>query len=214
MHQIYHQSPAPLTRLRDGVSPTVDAVIQRALNKDPGQRYRGWDEFAQALSALIAQQHVPARPAAGRARLGALHAAALAGLLRQLRRRRAVEVVHRAGGSASTSATRSTGAAGGQRPSTSSPGRAGGVPRRRARRPARRRHQRGRDGHLAPSAELRRHSTDVIVTETATTISFSPETLAQLSPGCRHRFDEGFIRVLVRRLHAAHEALAHPRRIL
>ncbi len=72
----------------------------------------------------------------------------------------------------------------------------------------------GEMAYLAPSAELRRHSTDVIVTETATTISFSPETLAQLSPGCRHRFDEGFIRVLVRRLHAAHEALAHPRRIL
>jgi len=30
----------------------------------------------------------------------------------------------------------------------------------------------------------------------------------------RHRFDTAFIRVLVRRLHAAHEALAHPRRIL
>ena len=72
----------------------------------------------------------------------------------------------------------------------------------------------GEMAYLAPSEELRRHSTDVIVTETATTISFTPETLAQLSPGCRHLFDEGFIRVLVRRLHAAHEALAHPRRIL
>ena len=40
------------------------------------------------------------------------------------------------------------------------------------------------------------------------------QRVAQLSPNCRHLFDEGFIRVLVRRLHAAHEALAHPRRIL
>ena len=54
----------------------------------------------------------------------------------------------------------------------------------------------------------------MVVTEPATTISFTPETLAQLSPNCRHLFDEAFIRVLVRRLHAAHEALAHPRRIL
>jgi CRP-like cAMP-binding protein len=68
--------------------------------------------------------------------------------------------------------------------------------------------------YLAPSPDLRRHSTDVIVTETATTISFTPDTLAQVSPGCRHHFDEAFIRVLARRLHAAHEALAHPRRIL
>jgi hypothetical protein len=54
----------------------------------------------------------------------------------------------------------------------------------------------------------------VIVTEHATTISFTPETLVQVSPNCRHLFDEAFIRVLVRRLHVAHEALAHPRRIL
>jgi hypothetical protein len=36
----------------------------------------------------------------------------------------------------------------------------------------------------------------------------------QLSLATRHLFNEAFIGVLVRRLHAAHEALAHPRRIL
>ena len=72
----------------------------------------------------------------------------------------------------------------------------------------------GEMAYLAPSPELRHHSTDVIVAQTTTTISFNPETLAQVQPSCRHRFDEAFIRVLVRRLHAAHEALAHPRRIL
>ena len=68
--------------------------------------------------------------------------------------------------------------------------------------------------YLAPNPELRRHSTDVVVTDPATTISFSPEAMQQLSPTARHLFDEAFIRVLVRRLHAAHEALAHPRRIM
>jgi CRP-like cAMP-binding protein len=68
--------------------------------------------------------------------------------------------------------------------------------------------------YLAPSPDLRRHGADVLVTEPSTTISFTPDTLAQLSPNCRHLFDEAFIGVLVRRLHAAHEALAHPRRIL
>jgi CRP-like cAMP-binding protein len=72
----------------------------------------------------------------------------------------------------------------------------------------------GEMAYLAPNPELRRHSTDIVVTETATTISFSPDSLGKLSPACRHLFDEAFIRVLVRRLHAAHEALAHPRRIL
>jgi len=72
----------------------------------------------------------------------------------------------------------------------------------------------GEMAYLAPSPELRKHSTDVVVTEATTTISFSPEAMQQLSPASRHLFDEAFIRVLVRRLHAAHEALAHPRRIM
>jgi hypothetical protein len=67
---------------------------------------------------------------------------------------------------------------------------------------------------LAPSAELRVHSADVLVAQAATTVSFTPATLDMLGPGTRHQFDRAFIRVLVRRLHAAHEALAHPRRIL
>jgi len=215
MHQIYHQSPAPLTRLRDGVSPTVDAVIQRALNKDPGQRYRGWDEFAQALSALIAQQHVP------RGQLQGVLDSERFTLLRSLDFFASFgdvelwEVVHRArwqrfdfghalyrrGEEGSDFHIIAKGELevfrDGERVAQLGAGTSV-----------------GEMAYLAPSAELRRHSTDVIVTETATTISFSPETLAQLSPGCRHRFDEGFIRVLVRRLHAAHEALAHPRRIL
>ena len=72
----------------------------------------------------------------------------------------------------------------------------------------------GEMAYLAPSPELRLHSADVVVSQAVTAITFTPESLAQLSPGGRHRFDEAFIRVLVRRLHAAHEALAHPRRIL
>ncbi|MFT3663662.1 serine/threonine-protein kinase [Piscinibacter sp.] len=216
MQQIYHQSPPPLTRLRDGVSATVDAVIQRALNKDVNHRYRGWDEFAQALAALISQQHVP------RGQLQGVLDSERFTLLRSLDFFASFgdvelwEVVHRArwqrfdlghalyrrgeegGGDFHIIAKGALevfrdGARVAQLGAGTSV---------------------GEMAYLAPSAELRRHGTDVVVTETATTISFSPETLAQLSPGCRHRFDEGFIRVLVRRLHAAHEALAHPRRIL
>jgi hypothetical protein len=45
-------------------------------------------------------------------------------------------------------------------------------------------------------------------------VAFTPESLSQVSPGTRRRFDDAFIKVLVRRLHAAHESLDHPRRIL
>jgi eukaryotic-like serine/threonine-protein kinase len=72
----------------------------------------------------------------------------------------------------------------------------------------------GEMAYLAPSDELRTHRADVIVSTPCTTVSFTPETLGQLSPGTRHLFDGAFIKVLVRRLHAAHEQLDHPRRIL
>jgi serine/threonine protein kinase len=215
MHQIYHQTPQPLTRLRTGASPTVDAVIQRALAKDVGQRYRDWDEFAQALSALISQQHVP------RGHLQGVLDSERFTLLRSLDffanfgDVELWEVVHRAkwqrhdfgqalyrkGEEGNTFHIIAKGELevfrDGQKVAQLGAGTSV-----------------GEMAYLAPSPDLRRHSTDVIVTETATTISFTPDTLAQLSPGCRHLFDEGFIRVLVRRLHAAHEALAHPRRIL
>ena len=72
----------------------------------------------------------------------------------------------------------------------------------------------GEMAYLAPNPDLRIHSADVVVSEPATTISFTPKTLEQLGLGTRRLFDAAFIRVLVRRLHAAHEALAYPRRIL
>jgi hypothetical protein len=68
--------------------------------------------------------------------------------------------------------------------------------------------------YLAPSPELRVHTVDILVSEPATTVSFTPETMERLSLATRHLFDKAFIDVLVRRLHAAHESLAHPRRIL
>jgi CRP-like cAMP-binding protein len=72
----------------------------------------------------------------------------------------------------------------------------------------------GEMAYLAPSPELRVHSVDILVSQAATTVSFTPETMERLSLGTRHLFDKAFIGVLVRRLHAAHEAMAHPRRIL
>jgi CRP-like cAMP-binding protein len=72
----------------------------------------------------------------------------------------------------------------------------------------------GEMAYLAPNPELRKHATDVRVTEVCTSVSFTPQLIGSLSGECQHRFDRAFIKVLVRRLHAAHEQLAHPRRIL
>jgi serine/threonine protein kinase len=215
MNQIYTAEPTPLSVLRSGVSEGVDGVILSAVAKRPDDRYPSWDDFAQALSGLITTQQVP------RGQLQGVLDSERFNLLRSLDffsnfgDVELWEVVHRAKW---------------QRFSFGhalyTPGQEGDSFHIIAQgevevfRDGSRVAQLGAGtsvgemAYLAPSPELRRHSTSVVVTDPATTICFTPDTLAQVSPNCRHLFDEAFIRVLVRRLHAAHEAIAHPRRIL
>lgn len=215
MNQIYNQPPAPLSGMRAGVNNAVDEVIQKALAKKPDDRYPNWDAFAQALSGLISEHKVP------RGHLQGVLDSERFNLLRSLDFFCSFgdvelwEVVHRAkwqrfsfghalyrrGEEGRTFHIIAQGSVEVYRNSKRVALLGAGT-------------SVGEMAYLAPSPELRRHSTDVVVTEPATTISFTPEAMQQLSPACRHLFDEAFIRVLVRRLHAAHEALAHPRRIM
>jgi serine/threonine protein kinase len=215
VNQVYNTRPDSLVPLRTGVTEGLDAVILRALSKRPEARYRAWDEFAQALAGLITNRQVP------RAQSQGVLDSERFNLLRSLEFFAGFgdvelwEVVHRAKWE-----------------------------RFHFGHALYRRGEEGRSFHviaqgevevfregdlvaqlgvgtsvgemayLAPSKALRRHGADVIVARTATTISFTPDTMAQLSASSRHLFDQAFIHVLVRRLHAAHESLAHPRRIL
>lgn len=215
MNQIYSAEPALLSSLRSGVGPGVDSVILSAVAKRPDDRYASWDDFAQALSGLITTQQVP------RGHLQDVLDSERFNLLRTLDffsnfgDVELWEVVHRAkwqrfpfghalytkGEEGSTFHIIAQGEVEVYRDGEKVAQLGSGT-------------SVGEMAYLAPSPELRLHSTSVIVTDPATTISFTPEALAQVSPNCRHLFDEAFIRVLVRRLHVAHEALAHPRRIL
>jgi len=215
VNQIYHHTPAPPSALRANVGKGLDAVILRALAKRADDRHASWDEFAQALSALIANHEVP------RGQLQGVLDSERFTLLRSLEFFSSFgdvelwEVVHRAswqrfgfghalyrkGEEGRTFHIVAQGEVevfrNGQKVAQLGAGTSV-----------------GEMAYLAPSPDLRKHSADVVVSRPCTSISFTPETLAQVGPACRHLFDEAFIRVLVRRLHAAHEALAHPRRIL
>ena len=215
VNQIYHQTPAAPSTLRANVGSGVDAVILGALAKRASDRPASWEAFSQALSALVSNREVP------RGQLQGVLDSERFTLLRSLEFFSSFgdvelwEVVHRASW---------------QRLGFGHALYRKGEPGRTFHIVAQGEVEVFRDGkkvaqlgagtsvgemaYLAPSEELRLHSADVVVSKPATTISFTPETLAQVGPGCRHQFDEAFIRVLVRRLHAAHEALAHPRRIL
>jgi serine/threonine protein kinase len=215
MHQICNVEPAPLTSLRDGVPDAFDAIVRKALAKSREQRHADWDEFAQALSALVARRELP------RATLREVLDSERFNLLRSLDFFSGFgdvelwEVVHRAlwqrhpfgaalyrkgqlGGSFHIiAAGRVEVFRDGRRVAELAKGTSV-----------------GEMVYLAPSPDLRVHGADVVVSEAATTVSFTPETMDGFSVATRHLFDVAFIGVLVRRLHAAHEALHHPRRIL
>ena len=61
---IYEPVPAP-SRLNPRVSPAVQAVILKALEKDPANRFQKATELAEALEAAVSAQ-TPVAPAAGR----------------------------------------------------------------------------------------------------------------------------------------------------
>ncbi len=209
MYQIYHGEITSLTGLREGVTPALDALVQRALSRNRDDRHATWDDFAQDLSALVARREVP------RAALQSVLDSERFNLLRSLEFFRDFgdveiwEVVHRArwqrfgfgdalyrrGQKGNTFHILAQGEVDvfrdGQRVAQMATGTSV-----------------GEMAYLAPNPELRTHSADVVVSTPATTISFTPETLRQLSMGTRSLFDAAFIRVLVARLHAAQESIA------
>jgi serine/threonine protein kinase len=215
MHQIYHASPPPLSGLREGVPADLQALIERSLAKERELRPANWDEFAQALTALVAQRQ------AARGSLQEVLDSERFTLLRSLDFFAGFgdvelwEVVHRAQWQRHTygQALYRKGEEGnsfhivtqgqvevyrdGKAVASLGPGSSV-----------------GEMAYLAPSPDLRVHSVDILVSQPATTVAFTPESMERLSLSTRHLFDKAFIGVLVKRLHAAHETIAHPRRIL
>ncbi len=212
MHQIYHGVPPPLGSLREGVPPELQALIEQSLAKERELRPGSWNEFAQALSKLST-----ASP--GQGALQEVLDSERFTLLRSLEffsdfgDVELWEVVHRASWHRHTygQALYRKGEEGnsfhivtqGQVEvyrdgrSVASLGAGSSV---------------GEMAYLAPNPALRVHSVDILVSQPATTVSFTPESLDRLSLSTRHLFDKAFIRVLVKRLHAAHEAAAQARR--
>ena len=216
MHQIYHATPPPLARLREGVPPALQSLIEARLAKDRAQRPADWDDFAQALSR--ADRRTGMLP---RGPLQEVLDSERFTLLRSLEffadfgDVELWEVVHRAqwqrhgygqalfrkGEAGNTFHIVTQGQVevyrDGRQVATLGSGTSV-----------------GEMAYLAPSPDLRLHTVDILVSQPATTVSFTPQSMEQFSLATRHLFDKAFIRVLVRRLHAAHEAAAHPRRIL
>ncbi len=215
MNQVFNTAPASLLGLRDGVSPQLDELILGAMAKAREQRPANWVEFARRLSAVVADPRLP------RSEQQAVRDSERFTLLRSLdffagfgdvelwevvhraswRRFDTGHVIYRKGQEDESFHILALGEIevwrGVDRVAQLGPGSSV-----------------GEMAYLAPSTELKQHSVDVRVSQPATTISFTPHTIGQLSVSAQHLFDKAFNRVLVRRLHAAHEAMQHPRPVL
>jgi serine/threonine protein kinase len=60
--RVLNQEPAPPSRLKPEVTPALDAVVLKAMEKDPERRYQTAAEFADDLNRFLANQDVLARP--------------------------------------------------------------------------------------------------------------------------------------------------------
>ncbi len=209
MHQIYHGTAPPLATLREGVPPALQSLIERSLAKDRDLRPANWDEFSQALSQLSAQGPLangPLQEVLDSERFTLLRAQEFFADFGDVE---LWEVVHRATwhrhsygqalyrkgeeGNSFHIVTQGQVEVYRDGRNVASLGAGSSV---------------GEMAYLAPNPALRLHSVDILVSQPATTVSFTPESLERLSLSTRHLFDKAFIRVLVRRLHAAQEAAA------
>jgi len=212
MHQIYNGIPPSLADLRDGVTPALDSLVHGALARRREDRPANWDEFAQALSALVVNQQVPlastetVRDSERFTLLRSLDFFTQFGdvelweVVRRARWQRfaAGEALLRRGEMGNSFHIIAQGSVdvyrGGRQVARLDTGTSV-----------------GEMAYLAPNPELRTHSADVVATTPATTVSFTPDALRQLGLNTRSLFDAAFIRVLVRRLHVAQETLNGPR---
>jgi serine/threonine protein kinase len=48
-YQIVHTDPDPPSKHRSGISPEIDAIVMRAVARDPASRYPNWEQFGQDL---------------------------------------------------------------------------------------------------------------------------------------------------------------------
>jgi tRNA A-37 threonylcarbamoyl transferase component Bud32 len=208
MQQIYSATPAPLTGLRDGVTPALDALVRKGMARRREGRFATWDEFAGALSDLVSSRQVPRATDADvldSERFTLLRAldffkgfgdVELWEVVRRARweRHEPGYALYRKGGRGNAFHIIAAGLVDVFRNGLKVAALGAGA-------------SVGEMAYLAPNPEMAAHSADVVVTTPSTMISFTPDVLRQMSLTTRSLFDAAFIHLLVRRLNVAWQTM-------
>ena len=204
MNQIYTATPPSLTTLREGVTPALDELVRRGMARERNDRFPDWETFAAELSKLVSNRQVPRATEAevlDSERFTLLRALEF---FEQFGDIELWEVVHRAqwerhvpghalyrkGGRGNHFHIIADGAVEVFRDGVKVAELGAGT-------------SVGEMAYLAPNPEMATHSADVTVSAPSTMISFTPDSIRQMGLATRSLFDAAFIKVLVRRLHAA-----------
>ena len=57
IYQIVNTDPDPVRKHREDVSPELEAIVMKAIAKDPKDRFRTWEEFGSALAEIWKKEH-------------------------------------------------------------------------------------------------------------------------------------------------------------
>jgi serine/threonine protein kinase len=57
IYQIVNTDPDPPAQHREGISPELNAIVMKAIEKDPARRFATWDEFGAALAEIWKKEH-------------------------------------------------------------------------------------------------------------------------------------------------------------
>ena len=57
IYQIVNTDPDPVRQHREDVSPELEAIVMKAIEKDPANRFASWEEFGSALAEIWKKEH-------------------------------------------------------------------------------------------------------------------------------------------------------------
>ncbi len=202
-HIINIEPPLPST-FRPEITPQMDAIVQRAMQKDTAQRYQTWDQFARDLVGFFSQDAPAHKEIFDTEKFDALRSLAFfrnfsdVELWEVLRisiwqKIQAGENIVHDGEVGQSFYILAQGSV-----KVAKQGRLLSLL-----------HKGDCFGEMAHLTENNsQRSTDVITKNDVLLIEINPEALARATPGCRSQFDNAFLRMLVKRLAVANTRIS------